>query len=149
MASQQATPANPVPSKRWAPVLRGSPTRNSACCAQVDIRGVLFFYFLSLIKTSFCVTLFIIQEYKDLWRADLQLRAAVRARTVPALEREWDALRARLADVRPFVFFFLLFPFHFRVLFSLPCPARRAHLSVTANPLTARGYLSEIKSLFQ
>ena len=41
---------------------------------------------------------------EDLWRADLQPRAAVRARTVPALERERDALRARLADVRPFVF---------------------------------------------
>lgn len=41
---------------------------------------------------------------EDLWRADLQPRTAVRARTVPALERERDALRARLADVRPFVF---------------------------------------------
>jgi len=35
----------------------------------------------------------------DLWRADLQPRAAVRAQTVPALERERDALRARLADL--------------------------------------------------
>ena len=43
---------------------------------------------------------------KDIWRADLQPRAAVRARTIPALERERDLLRARLADVR----FPILFP---------------------------------------
>jgi hypothetical protein len=35
----------------------------------------------------------------DSWRADLQPRAAVRARTIPALERERDSLRARLAEV--------------------------------------------------
>ena len=60
---------------------------------------------------------------KDLWRADLQPRAAVRARTVPALERERDALRARLADVRPFVLFSCYFHFNFRLFPSLPCPA--------------------------
>jgi hypothetical protein len=38
----------------------------------------------------------------DTWRADLQPRAAVRARTIPALERERDSLRARLAEVRLF-----------------------------------------------
>lgn len=38
----------------------------------------------------------------DTWRADLQPRAAVRARTIPALERERDSLRARLATVRFF-----------------------------------------------
>jgi hypothetical protein len=37
---------------------------------------------------------------RDIWRADLQPRVAVRARTVPALEHERDLLRARLADVR-------------------------------------------------
>jgi hypothetical protein len=37
---------------------------------------------------------------KDIWRADLQPRVAVRAKTVPALEHERDLLRARLADVR-------------------------------------------------
>ena len=36
----------------------------------------------------------------DGWRADLQPRAAVRAVTIPALERERDSLRARLAEVR-------------------------------------------------
>ena len=36
----------------------------------------------------------------DNWRADLQPRAAVRARTIPVLERERDLLRARLAEVR-------------------------------------------------
>jgi Nnf1 len=36
----------------------------------------------------------------DRWRADLQPRAAVRARAIPALERERDLLRARLAEVR-------------------------------------------------
>jgi len=41
---------------------------------------------------------------KDRWRADLQPRAAMRARTVPVLERERDSLRARLADVRVFFF---------------------------------------------
>ncbi|KAF8487083.1 hypothetical protein DFH94DRAFT_13594 [Russula ochroleuca] len=35
----------------------------------------------------------------DSWRADLQPRAAVRARTIPALERERDSLRARLAEM--------------------------------------------------
>lgn len=40
----------------------------------------------------------------DSWRADLQPRAAVRARTIPVLERERDLLRARLAEVR---FFFV------------------------------------------
>jgi hypothetical protein len=44
----------------------------------------------------------------DTWRADLQPREAVRARTIPALERERDSLRARLAEVR----FFRLFPIH-------------------------------------
>jgi hypothetical protein len=38
----------------------------------------------------------------DTWCADLQPRAAVRARTIPALERERDSLRARLAEVRFF-----------------------------------------------
>ncbi len=38
----------------------------------------------------------------DTWRADLQPRAAVRARTIPTLERERDSLRARLAEVRFF-----------------------------------------------
>jgi polyamine-modulated factor 1 len=38
----------------------------------------------------------------DSWRADLQPRAAVRARTIPVLERERDLLRARLAEVRFF-----------------------------------------------
>ncbi|KAI9455293.1 hypothetical protein F5148DRAFT_984784 [Russula earlei] len=37
----------------------------------------------------------------DIWRPDLQPRAAVRARTVPTLERERDSLRARLSEVRP------------------------------------------------
>ncbi|KAI0297903.1 hypothetical protein BC826DRAFT_134216 [Russula brevipes] len=35
----------------------------------------------------------------DRWRADLQPRAAVRARTIPALARERDLLRARLAEM--------------------------------------------------
>ncbi|KAI0255531.1 hypothetical protein BJV78DRAFT_1119498 [Lactifluus subvellereus] len=35
----------------------------------------------------------------DRWRADVQPRAAVRARTIPALERERDLLRARLAEM--------------------------------------------------
>jgi len=35
----------------------------------------------------------------DIWRAGLQPRAAVRARTIPTLERERDALRARLAEM--------------------------------------------------
>ena len=60
---------------------------------------------------------------KDLWRADLQPRAAVRARTVPTLERERDALRARLADVRPFIIIICYFHFNFRLFPSLPCPA--------------------------
>ena len=37
---------------------------------------------------------------KDVWRDDLQPRAAVRARTVPLLEQERDRLRAELAQVR-------------------------------------------------
>jgi hypothetical protein len=45
----------------------------------------------------------------DSWRADLQPRVAVRARTIPALERERDSLRARLAEVR--FFLFMSFPF--------------------------------------
>ena len=36
----------------------------------------------------------------DNWRPDLHPRAAARARTIPALERERDLLRARLAEVR-------------------------------------------------
>ena len=43
----------------------------------------------------------------DSWRADLQPRAAVRAKTIPALERERDSLRTRLAQVR---FFFYVSP---------------------------------------
>ncbi|KAI0299015.1 hypothetical protein B0F90DRAFT_657741 [Multifurca ochricompacta] len=35
----------------------------------------------------------------DHWRVDLQPRAAVRARTIPALEQERDSLRARLAEM--------------------------------------------------
>jgi len=35
----------------------------------------------------------------DGWRSDLQPRAAVRARTIPALVRERDSLRARLAEM--------------------------------------------------
>ena len=44
----------------------------------------------------------------DTWRANLQPRAAVRARTIPALERERDSLRARLAEVRFLVMLTLL-----------------------------------------
>ncbi|KAH9857318.1 hypothetical protein C2E23DRAFT_807505 [Lenzites betulinus] len=36
---------------------------------------------------------------KDVWREDLQPRAAVRARTVPLLERERDRLRAELSQL--------------------------------------------------
>jgi len=36
----------------------------------------------------------------DRWREDLQPREAMRARTIPTLERERDLLRARLAQVR-------------------------------------------------
>ncbi|KAI0704083.1 hypothetical protein C8Q76DRAFT_753601 [Earliella scabrosa] len=36
---------------------------------------------------------------KDVWRDDLQPRAAVRARTVPLLEQERDRLRAELAQL--------------------------------------------------
>ena len=36
---------------------------------------------------------------KDVWREDLQPRAAVRARTIPLLEQERDRLRAELAQV--------------------------------------------------
>ena len=42
----------------------------------------------------------------DGWRADLQPRAAVRARTIPALKRERDSLRARLAEVH----FYFIYP---------------------------------------
>ena len=38
-------------------------------------------------------------DSKDVWREDLQPRAAVRARTIPLLERERDRLRAELAQV--------------------------------------------------
>ena len=38
-------------------------------------------------------------EGKDIWREDLQPRAAVRARTIPLLERERDRLRAELSQV--------------------------------------------------
>jgi len=58
---------------------------------------------------------------KDLWRADLQPRAAVRAQAIPALERERDALRARLADVRPPFFF------HFISEFFFPCREEPSH----------------------
>jgi hypothetical protein len=59
----------------------------------------------------------------DRWRADVQPRAAVRARTVPALERERDLLRARLAEVRRLLRSLNLF-FFFR-------NSRRAPLMVT------------------
>ena len=36
---------------------------------------------------------------KDVWREDLQPRAAVRARTIPLLEQERERLRAELAQV--------------------------------------------------
>ena len=36
---------------------------------------------------------------KDAWRADLTPRAAVRARTVPALEEERDRMRVQLEEV--------------------------------------------------
>ncbi|EJF59328.1 hypothetical protein BD309DRAFT_897138 [Dichomitus squalens] len=36
---------------------------------------------------------------KDVWREDLQPRAAVRARTIPLLEQERDRLRAELAQL--------------------------------------------------
>ncbi|KAH9996152.1 hypothetical protein BJV74DRAFT_769225 [Russula compacta] len=36
---------------------------------------------------------------KDSWRADLPPRAAVRARTIPALEHQRDLLRAQLAEM--------------------------------------------------
>ncbi|KAI9064005.1 hypothetical protein FKP32DRAFT_1625649, partial [Trametes sanguinea] len=36
---------------------------------------------------------------KDVWREDLQPRAAVRARTVPLLEKERDRLRAQLSQL--------------------------------------------------
>lgn len=35
----------------------------------------------------------------DVWKEDFQPRAAVRARTVPLLERERDRLRAELSQV--------------------------------------------------
>ena len=34
------------------PVLRGSPTRDSTCCAQVDVRTFLFFCFLSFLAQA-------------------------------------------------------------------------------------------------
>ena len=37
---------------------------------------------------------------KDVWREDLQPRAAVRARTIPLLENEAARLRATLEEVR-------------------------------------------------
>ena len=40
-------------------------------------------------------------DSKDVWREDLQPRAAVRARTIPLLEHERDRLRAELAQVLP------------------------------------------------
>ena len=40
-------------------------------------------------------------DSKDVWREDLQPRAAVRARTIPLLEHERDRLRAELAQVFP------------------------------------------------
>ena len=49
----------------------------------------------------------------DIWRADLQPRPAVRARTIPALERERESLRARLAEVRCFFRSCSLTPFRF------------------------------------
>ena len=39
---------------------------------------------------------------KDVWREDLQPRAAVRARTIPLLEQERERLRAELAQVSSF-----------------------------------------------
>ena len=36
---------------------------------------------------------------KDVWREDLQPRAAVRARTIPVLEKERDRLQAELGQV--------------------------------------------------
>ena len=48
---------------------------------------------------------------KDSWRADLPPRAAVRARTILALEHQRDLLRARLAEVR---FFLVSFPLALR-----------------------------------
>ena len=36
---------------------------------------------------------------KDVWKEDLQPRAAVRARTIPLLEQERDRLMAELAEV--------------------------------------------------
>ena len=38
-------------------------------------------------------------EAKDVWRDDLQPRAAVRARTIPVLEKERDRLRTEFAQV--------------------------------------------------
>ena len=38
----------------------------------------------------------------DVWREDLSPGAAVRARTVPVLEKERERLRAELQSVRPF-----------------------------------------------
>lgn len=35
----------------------------------------------------------------DVWRDDLQPRAAVRARTIPLLQQERDRLKAQLAEV--------------------------------------------------
>ena len=74
---------------------------------------------------------------KDLWRADLQPRAAVRAQTVPALERERDALRARLADVRQLFLFFFPIPFPFPK-FPLPLPLPLPLPSPAKSPCDAR-----------
>ena len=62
------------------------------------------------------------KDNNDLWRADLQPRAAVRAQTVPALERERDALRARLTDVRPIVPSLFFSHFISEFFLSLPYP---------------------------
>ncbi|KAI1788172.1 hypothetical protein LXA43DRAFT_1026565 [Ganoderma leucocontextum] len=40
-----------------------------------------------------------VYDSKDVWREDLQPRAAVRARTIPLLEQERDRLRAELAQL--------------------------------------------------
>ncbi len=45
---------------------------------------------------------------KDVWKEDLQPRAAVRARTVPLLEKERDRLKAQLEEVRDAVYIFII-----------------------------------------
>ena len=80
----------------------------------------------------------------DGWRAGLQPRAAVRARTIPALERERDSLRARLAEVH----FSFIYPPP-RCLGPRPNGARRTNirplppvgpsvLSTSSNPSSLR-----------